>query len=150
MKSPTLEEFTKKVEAFKPHWLYLNGPYIAEGDSVNKASLGPVQFGGGLALRLGCPHLAHDQWPCALRGGAYAAAGAVAFTQKPHTLAPLIVHATRLCSTGKPASSGDLLSKLEDIPLELVYLDAAGQEKGAHPQGRGGEGRVGCLLWHPC
>lgn len=52
MKSPTLDEFGAKVDAFKPTWVYLCGPCLDNEDLVN-GSLAPLQFSGARAVAAG-------------------------------------------------------------------------------------------------
>eukprot|EP00879_Flechtneria_rotunda_P012691 GHRR01013252.1.p1 GENE.GHRR01013252.1~~GHRR01013252.1.p1 ORF type:complete len:386 (+),score=138.11 GHRR01013252.1:137-1294(+) len=74
MRGPTLDEFAAKVEAYRPNFVYVSGPYSGLVDSI-KGSIGPITL------------------------------------------------------EDKPVTPGEVMTALDGVPLETVYLDAAGQEK---------------------
>lgn len=48
MRGPSLEEFTAKVESYKPTFVYLAGPYSGLVDSI-KGTVGPITLQGACA-----------------------------------------------------------------------------------------------------
>jgi hypothetical protein len=49
LRGPSLEEFTAKVESFKPTFVYLAGPYSGLVDSI-KGTVGPITLQGAWGL----------------------------------------------------------------------------------------------------
>lgn len=49
MRGPTLDEFTAKVESYKPTFVYISGPYSGLVDSI-KGAIGPITLQGGSPL----------------------------------------------------------------------------------------------------
>jgi hypothetical protein len=48
MRGPSLEEFTAKVESYKPTFVYMSGPYSGLVDSI-KGTVGPITLQGASA-----------------------------------------------------------------------------------------------------
>lgn len=47
LRNPSLEEFSAKVESFKPSFVYISGPYSGLVDSI-KGTVGPITLQGEL------------------------------------------------------------------------------------------------------
>jgi len=66
MASPTPAAFAAKLAAFKPTWLYIQGPCLNRGD-LTKGPVGPLQFAGAWPRRPRAPCSASGV-PPAVRG----------------------------------------------------------------------------------
>lgn len=153
LEAPGMAELAAKLASFKPTMLYIRGSPGAPPENV-KGHLAPIYIANGPGE---CTQFAASYTAARLPG---VTAMRQRLTSYLYPLIPLtcaqtswlITPTSYLCwrmhrchhsnctplltTTDKLADHADFMAALEDVPLDTVYLDAAGQEK--CEQGGGG------------
>jgi hypothetical protein len=57
MRGPSLDEFSARVESYRPTFVYISGPYSGLVDSI-KGAIGPIRLQGRW-------HIGDAEWQCA-------------------------------------------------------------------------------------
>lgn len=148
MRGPTLDEFAARVESYRPTFVYISGPYSGLVDSI-KGSIGPITLSGAscqslctclscrlqrLCTRDSCNSNSSSSSKRRVRPMQLQCNGPCGSQNDSSTVAPglcmSVIKYIVVCSAGKQVTPGELLTALEGAPLDTIYLDAAGQEKG--------------------
>jgi len=126
-----MAELAAKLESFKPTMLYIRGSPGASPENI-KGHLAPIYIAngpggyeyGGVVWWGGSGGGCIQRSMQSSSSSSSSSSTGLSFDPKPP---PPIPDSTT--PTDKLADHGDLISAMEEVPLETVFLDAAAQEK---------------------